>query len=88
MRWFLKKKYLEKLILPNTGKVKFFNIERKSNTKIQTTITSVVTYHSLLKSLSGIVNSNIYLLNMDQEVKKVFILQSLVSYRRAHKLSR
>ena len=88
MKWFLKRKYLEKLISPEMGKVKFSNIERKSNIKIQTAITLVVTYHPLLKSLSGIVNSNIYSLNMDQEVKRTFIPKPMVSYQRTHKLSR
>ena len=40
-------------------------------------------YYPLLKAL--IVNINIYLLHMDQEVKKA--PQPMVSYRSAHKLS-
>ena len=46
-----------------------------------------MTYHSLLKSLSSIVNNNIYLLHMDQEVKRTFTPQPMVSYRSARKLS-
>ena len=61
--------------------VKFSNIERKSNSKTQKGIPLVVTYHPLFKSLSGIVNDNIYLLHMDQEVKRTFTTQSTVSYR-------
>ena len=34
-----------------------------------------MTYHILLKSLSSIVNSNVYLLQMDQEVKRTFTPQ-------------
>ena len=48
-------------------KVKFSNILRKSNSKTQKGIPLVVTYHPLLKLLSGIFNSNIYLLHVDQE---------------------
>ena len=44
-------------------------------------------YHPLLKLLSSIVNNNIYLLHMDQEVQRTFILQPMVSYRSARKLS-
>ena len=45
------------------GKVKFSNIETKSNSKTQKRIPLVVIYHALLKSLSSIVN-NIYLLHL------------------------
>ena len=33
--WFLKRQYLEKLLLTEMNKVKFFNIQRKCNSKIQ-----------------------------------------------------
>ena len=68
-------------------KVTFSNIERRSNSKTQKGIPLVVTYHPLLKSLSSIVNNNIYLLHMDQEVKRTFTPQPMVSYRSARKLS-
>ena len=67
-------------------KVKFSNIKRKSNSKTRKGIPLVVTYHPLLKSLSSIVN-NIYLLHTDQEVKRTFTPQPMVSYRSARKLS-
>ena len=70
--WFLKREYSEKLISAEMDKVKFSNIERKSNSKTQKGILLVVTYHPLLKSLSRIVNNNIYLLHTDQEVKRRF----------------
>ena len=68
-------------------KVNFSNLERKSNSKTQKGISLVVTYHPLLKSLDSIVNNNIYLLHMDQEVKKTFAPQPMVSYQSARKLS-
>ena len=46
-----------------------------------------MTYHPLFKSLSSIVNNKIYLLHMDQEVKRTFTPQQMVSYRSACKLS-
>ena len=66
----------------------FFNIKRKNNSKSQKCVPLVVAYHSLLKSLSSIVNNTIYLLHMNQEVKKAFNPQSMVSYQNAGKLRR
>ena len=65
----LKREYPERLISPEMDKVTFSNIERKINKKTQKGIPLVVAYHPLLKSLSIIVNNNIYLFHMDQEVK-------------------
>ena len=83
----MKREYPEKLISAEMDKGKFFDIERKSNSKTQEGIPLVVTYHPLLKSLSIIVNNNIYLLHMDQEVKGTFTLQLMVSYWSVRKLS-
>ena len=80
--WFLKREYLEKLISVEMNRVKFSNIERGSNSKNQKGIPLVVTYHSLLKSLSSIVNKNIYLLYMEE-----FTPQPMVSYWGARKLN-
>ena len=68
-------------------KVKFSNIERRSNSKTQKDVPRVVTYHPLLESLSSIVNNSIYLLHMDQEVKGKFSPQTMVSYQSVRKLS-
>ena len=85
--WFLNRKYPEKFISAEMDKVKFSNMERKSNNKIEKSIHLELTYHPLLMSLSSIVNNNIYLLQMDQEVKRKFTLQPMVTYRSVHKLS-
>ena len=85
--WVLKREYRERLISAKMDQVKFSNIERKRNSKTQKGIRLVMTYQSLLKSLSSIVNNNIYLLHMDQEVKRTFTPQPMVSYRSARKLS-
>ena len=85
--WFLKREYPEKLISAEMDKVKFSNMKRKSNSKTQKGIPLVVTYHPVLKSLSSIVNNNMYLLHMDQEVKRIFTPQPMVSYWNARKLS-
>ena len=62
--WFLKREYPKKFISAEMDKVKFSNIERKTNNKTQKGIPLVVTYHPLLTSFSSIVN-NIHLLHMD-----------------------
>ena len=81
------KVYPERLIPVEIDKVKFSNIERKSDRKTQKCIPLVVTYQPLLKSLSSIVNKSIYLLHMDQEVKRTFTPETMVSYWSVRKLS-
>ena len=80
--WFLKREYPEKLLSAKMDQVKFSSSERKNNSKIQKGITLVVLYHHpLLKLLSSIANSNIYLLHVDQEITEIFTPQPMVSYR-------
>ena len=43
--------------------------------------------HPLLKSISKTISKNLYLLNMNEEVKRVFTLESMVSFRSSRKLS-
>ena len=76
----MNREYPERLISAEVDKVKFSNIEKKSNRKTQNGIPLVVTYHPLLKSLSSILKNNIYLLHMDQEVKRTFTPQPMTSY--------
>ena len=47
----------------------------------------VVTYHPQLKNLGRIINQNIYLLNMNEETKKVFLPRPMVSFRSPRKIS-
>lgn len=47
----------------------------------------VVTYHPLLKSLSKTVSKNLYLLNMDETVRRVFTLGPMVSFRSSGKFN-
>ena len=85
--WFLKIKYPGKLISAEIDKVKFSNIERKRKSKTQKGIPLLVTYHPLLTSLSSIIYNDIYLLHMNQEVKRTLTPQHMVYYRIARKLS-
>ena len=79
----------ESLIRSEMNKVKFSNLRLKSNDKNHKMkgIPLVVRYHPLLKFLSGIIDKNLSTLYMDKEVKKVFTLQSMVSFHSARKLS-
>ena len=83
----MKREYPERLISTEMDKVKFSNIKKKYNSKTQKGIPPVVTCNPLLKSLISIVNNNIYLLHMDQEVKRTFTPQLVVYYRSARRLN-
>ena len=50
-------------------------------------ITLAVTYHPLLKSLSAMIDKNVSILYVDKEVKRVIMLQHMVSFRSARKLN-
>ena len=86
--WFKKREYPEDLTSSRMRKFKFSNLRLKSNDKNHNTKGTplVVTYHSLRKSLSTIMDKNLYVLYMDNHVKRVFTLRPMVSIRRARKL--
>ena len=85
-QWFAERDYPQDLINSEMNKVKFPYVENKYNNK-EKGIPFVVTFHPLLKSLGSIVKKNYYLLQMNDEVRKVFSLRPLVSFRTAGKLS-
>ena len=84
--WFLKRKYPEKLIDKEMKKVRFFpaNLQNKKREK---GVPFVVTYHPILNSLSKIIRDNMYLLNINEEVRKTFSPVPMVSFQSARKLS-
>ena len=47
----------------------------------------VVTHHPLLKSLSAIIDKSVTIFYMDKDVKRVFTLRPVVSFRSALKLN-
>ena len=87
--WFRKREFPENLIRSEMNKVKFSNYRPKNSDKNHNIkrMPLVVTYHPLLKSLSGITDQNLSILYMDKEVKKIFTLRPMVSFRSAHKLN-
>ena len=81
--WIRNREYPDSLIRSEMNKIKFSKLRPEGNDKNHKMkgIRLVVTYHSLLKSLSGIIDKNLSILYMDKEKKKVFTLQPMVSFR-------
>ena len=69
--WVLKRKYPEKFIENEFRKVKFCK-EGIKKAKGVKGISFVVTYHPRLKNLGSIIHQNIYLLNMNEKLRKYF----------------
>ena len=70
------------------GKVKFLkkcNVFRQRDPR--KCVPFVLTYHPLFKSMGKIINKNLYLLYMNNEVKKVFTPKPMISFRSARKIS-
>ena len=85
--WFLKRGYPEKIINTEVSKVKFNVDNKRSNNRQKKGIPFVVTFHPKLKVLQNIINKFLYLLYMNDEVKRVFTPKPLVSFRSSHKIS-
>ena len=84
--WIQKRGYLQIIIENEMKKVKFPSCN-KAQRKNSKRIPFVVTYHPLLKQLKGILRRNMYLLNMNVEVKQTFTPVPMVSHRSSRKLS-
>ena len=55
--------------------------------KVEKGVPIVVPYYPLLNKLSSIIYRSLYLLYVNQEVKNVFTLESIVPFRKAKKVS-
>ena len=86
-QWFAKRDYPQNSKNSEMNKVKFPYVQNKYNSNKEKRVPFVVTFHLLLKSLVSIFNKNYYLLQMNDEVKKVFPLLPMVSFPSARKLS-
>ena len=84
--WFLKRRYLEKLNESEMRKVEFGK-EGIKKVKGVKGILFVATYHPQLRNLGRTINQNIYILNMNEETKKVFSPRPMVSFRSPRKIS-
>ena len=71
-QWFDKKDYQQDLVNSEMDKVQFPYVENKYSNSKKKRLTFVVTFHPLLKSLGSILNKNYFLLEINDEVEKVF----------------
>ena len=78
--WFLKRGYPEKIINTEMSKVKF-NVDNKRSNNRKKGIPFVVTFHPKLMVLQNIINKHLYLLYMNDDVKRVFTPKPMVSFR-------
>ena len=86
--WFELRGYPNKLTEQEMEKAKFFkngNVVRQRDPRKG--VPFVLTYHPLFKSMGKIINKNLYLLYMNNEVKKVFTRKPMISFRSARKMS-
>ena len=74
--WFLKRGYPKKLLDTEIKKVLSDN-NRKVNNKTEKRIPFIVIFHPRLKILQKIIDKNLYLLYMNEEVKKTLQLNLL-----------
>ena len=59
--------------------VKFFPANRQ-NKKREKGVSFVVTYYPILNSLNKIIRENVYLLNINEEIRKTFSPRPMLSY--------
>ena len=85
--WFLKRGYPERIIDYEIEKVNFRENKKKSGINKRKGVPFVVTYHPKLKNLSNIIKDNLYLLYMNDEVKKTFTPSPMISFRSSRKIS-
>ena len=84
--WFQRRSYPEDVINTEMKKVIFNGNSGKSSNKSRD-VPFVLIYHPLLKKVNYIIRKHSHLLYMNEEVKKVFQLGPMVSFRSPKNLS-
>ena len=84
---FLKSGYSEQIIDCKMEKINFCENKMKSGINKKKGAPFVVTYHPKLKSMSKIIKGNLYLLYMNDEVKKTFTPSPMISFQSSCKIS-
>ena len=79
--------YPEKIIKTEMSKAKFNVDNKRSNNRQKKGVPFVVTFHPKLKVLQNIINKHLYLLYINDEVKRVFTSKPMVSFRSSCKIS-
>ena len=85
--WFLTRGYPENKINREMEKIKFKKQVFSRKGGVTKGVPLVITYHPLLKSVGTILCKHLYLLHMDKEIKKVFSVAPIVSFKSARKLT-
>ena len=78
--WFLKRGYSKQIIGSEMEKVNIRKNKKKSRINKKKRVPFVVIYHPKLKSLSKIINDNLYLLCINYEVKRTFTASPMISF--------
>ena len=84
--WFLKCSYPEDLLDTEMKEVKLKSREKTEKSKSKG-VPFIKTYHPSLNCLHKIIRDNSYVLCMNEEAKKLFLPETMVSFRGVHKLS-
>ena len=85
--WFVKWGYPENIINREMEKVKFEKQVFSRRRGVTKGVPLVITYHLLLKSVRTILYKHLYQLHIDKNVKKIFTVAHIVSFKSAHKPS-
>ena len=85
--WFLEQGYPEKIIKTEMNKVKLNVDNKRWNNRQKKRIPFAVAFHPKLKVLQSIINKHLYLLYINNEVKRVFTSKPMVSFRSSRKIS-
>ena len=85
--WFLKRGYPEKIIDTEMSKFKFNVDNKRSSSRQKKRIPFLLTFHPKLKVFQNIINKHLYLLYMNDDVKRAFTAKLMVSSRSFPKIS-
>ena len=84
--WFSQRGCPQKLIENEPSTVKFSGQRVFHRAMVEKGVSLVVTYHPVFKSIGKIIYDNLYLLCINKELKHLFTLRPMVSYRGSRKV--
>ena len=85
--WFMKQRYPENVINREIKRIKFKKQIFSRRRGVTKGVPLVITYYLLLKSVGTVLYKHLYLLHKDKEVKKIFSVALIVSFKCARKLN-
>ena len=84
--WFYKRGYPKGLVEKEMGKVKFSGYTKR-NKREKKGVPFVITYHPSLRNTGRLISQNLYILCMNEDVKREFTPAPMISFHSARKLS-